>query len=112
MSGRHAQERVWTLAFLDAVIDGRPEASDVDPRVAAYVRQLSQIYDRQTTLRLAHEHIFGLSSPSARAIEIEPGRRVPYLWDRHLVEPWQVRKARQAAERTLRDLQNAGLAHG
>ena len=112
MANRLPQERIWTLEFLAAVIEGRPEAAELDARIADYIRQLSQIHDRQTTLCLAHEHIFGVKSPSAHMIEIEPGRRVPYCWDRHLTERWAARKVRLAAERSLRNLKDAGLAHG
>jgi hypothetical protein len=34
-----------------------------------------------------------------KAHEIEPGRSVPNDWDRALVERWEDRKARRAAER-------------
>ena len=35
----------------------------------------------------------------ARDYEIEPGRRVPDNWDKHMVEPWAARRARRAADR-------------
>lgn len=45
----------------------------------------------------SHEKRIRDGIAGVRAVEIEPGRRVPNNWDDHMVESWAERKAKRQA---------------